>query len=358
MPEQAERVQGPNWTIPLFEAVSLAPLWIWLLTAMAWLGIYLVYAYVVVGDRLLQAEFWRVWGFGNVQTAALIGYVPATVIWAQRGALRTLQALRPTLLLSDDQFGEELRAVNSFSRKALVGYGVFGLANVLLIFLYGWLLLPPEVIPTVKSELVRSGFSVEESGYVLSRVVGWDVARWSVVGSLGFVAFFIGGRVDYQLSRIGEGSTRIDLVDLSPLRPLTERAFRVVGILIGATLLISTNLLVLPRDGYTIALVGVLTAASVVALFGPVRGVHKAIRREKRNELERVRAEIRAAKQAGSTAEKGHLADLIAYEGRIESVNTWLYDSRALLRLALVFGAGVSMIAGALVERAVNAVLG
>jgi hypothetical protein len=158
-----------------------------------------------------------------------------------------------------------------------------------------------------------------------------------------------------RFSRIGADWARVDLVDLGPLKPLTELglgcALRVVGVAVVA----SVGLLVIAEDVPVLVALALAPILAGAAALGPVRGVRRRILVRKDTELERVRSEIRSSSQPDSTATPGRLSDLIAFEGRLESIHPWLYDRSGLVRFGIIVGAGMSMIGGALVERLVDA---
>ena len=111
---------------------------------------------------------------------------------------------------------------------------------------------------------------------------------------------------------------------------------------------------------------GALARAVASASLGlPVRGVHRCLREQKKAELDRVRAAIRGDRSSlvdsriAGQADAISLADLIAYEARIESVREWPFDTSTPSRFGLFLLIPlVSWIGGALVERVVNAALG
>ncbi len=104
---------------------------------------------------------------------------------------------------------------------------------------------------------------------------------------------------------------------------------------------------------------------AVRRLLAPMMGVRRRLREAKRTELERVREVIRAESRSRPEREDhwqsidGHLADLIVYETRIESVSTWPVDTSGVVRFALyVFGGLGAWVGAALMERLLSAGLG
>jgi hypothetical protein len=112
-------------------------------------------------------------------------------------------------------------------------------------------------------------------------------------------------------------------------------------------------------------LVAVTLAVATAALFGPALTVHRRIRAAKEDELARVRGRIASARDAalasdGASAEAGAtvLPGLLAWEARVSAVREWPFDPSTWLRFgALVVLATGSWLGGAVVERALGAVL-
>ena len=107
-----------------------------------------------------------------------------------------------------------------------------------------------------------------------------------------------------------------------------------------------------------------ILAVAVATLLLPVVGVHRCILETKQTELERVRAGIRSERdtmlqpRGASGASDVRLSNLIAYETRIASVNTWPLDVSTLLRFSFYVALGVgSWLGGAMVERLLGVAL-
>lgn len=110
-----------------------------------------------------------------------------------------------------------------------------------------------------------------------------------------------------------------------------------------------------------VLLLGLGFGLALVALMLPTRRLHLRIRDAKRREIERVSAEVRAARDALQSGERdapGRLADLLAYWDHLEGVREWPFDNRTLSRFVLYLLIPVgSWLGGALVERFVGRVL-
>ena len=119
-----------------------------------------------------------------------------------------------------------------------------------------------------------------------------------------------------RFSRIGERLTRVDLLDLTPLRPFARRGLRSVLLWVVLSVLISLLFLAPwssePAGGF-LALVFVLAAALLLL---PAWGVHRRILAAKQAELARVREAMRVGRQgllaSAEATPPGRLADLVA----------------------------------------------
>jgi hypothetical protein len=344
---QVKRHPGLPWTIRLFESIPLAPIWIGLLIAGLWLSLFSIYAYFVGwidGTRLAGAPFWESFSFWiELLQAMMIGYaLTATAYW-MRGAVRDLHALRPVLRCSDTEFQEELRELTGFERRPLVIAILIGVVIGLAAALNpgGWLEeRPPPGDPLLTWVILKSVF------------------LFSLIAH--FVHISIG--LTNRLSRIGERSAQVDLLDVAPLVPFARNGLRGALLLMGWIVLTSLSLLAPWSGDVAIGGMCVVLGLAVAALLGPVVGVHRRIHEAKRVELERVRSAIRreSALRVETGGEwqpaDGNLSDLIVYKGFIESVNTWLFDLPALLKFSFIVLVGVgSWLGQAFVERLLGA---
>ena len=348
------RSTGGDGSIPLFESVPWAPLWIWLAISSTWLVLYLVYAHALLGSAILTTGFWLGWGLTNIQDALLIGYLPAATVWARRQGARTLRNLRPALVCSDPEFARLHEEVQRFERRPLVLGCLLAVAFGLGISLFTWhvVLTDAELASDLLARLGIEPGSGVVRGVAVSESIVFVVVAW-LVWIFGYAEVDLCRRV----SRIGADRTRVDLADLAPLRPFTELGLGCALRVIGVAVVASVGLLVIAED---VPVLGALAAAPILAslaLLGPVRGVRGRIEEHKRAGLARARAEIRSLCRSDADAPPGRLADWIAYEARLESIQPWLYDRSGLVRFGIIVGAGMSMIGGALVERLVDALL-
>jgi hypothetical protein len=271
----------------------------------------------------------------------MIGYAPVAAAIALRGALRDLDELRPTLDLPGPEFERRRAELVRFSRTPLVVMSLIGGALSLSVLLHpsGWV---GGVRPPVGDPLFI-----------------WALARNTLMFVLYAQTVYMDIEVARRLSRIGEQFARVDLLDLSPLRPLTRRGLRSVLLWVILTVLASILFLAPWSADPTAFFLVLLVAIAVAALLLPVWGAHRRIAAARRDELARVRAAIRAGREtllgppgAASAARTPPLADLLAYEARIASAPTWPFDVSTLVRFGLYVALGLgSWLGAALVER-------
>ena len=179
-----------------------------------------------------------------------------------------------------------------------------------------------------------------------SNATSGPLLPWALFRNAALAAVLLGGAwievaLSYRVGRFVERHAILDLLDRSRYAALGQRARR--NVLSWAFLSIFWTFLL------------VVVVATVVL---PARGLRTRLASEKRERLARIRDPIRTRGDAlleGRVDREAALADLIAYEQRLESAGTWAYDTSTLLRAGFysLIGAG-SWIGAALVERAVD----
>lgn len=166
------------------------------------------------------------------------------------------------------------------------------------------------------------------------------------------------------LSRLGRDHARVRLLGRAELRPFVRCGVRLgrnwfIGSAIAMLLLLDLRL-----TGVVIAVLLLTLGLGVASLILPCFGVHQRLRQAKRTELARLRAAIEARSEALFSAgpdpdDDSRLPALLAYESRVQQAGEWPFDTPTLLRFALLVLIPIaSWVAGALVERLVDAVLG
>jgi hypothetical protein len=165
-----------------------------------------------------------------------------------------------------------------------------------------------------------------------------------------------------SLRAIGR-SVRVSLLDKSALAPFVRAGLRtsiawLVGSSIATTLMLDVNV-----PWIVAAVVAITMALGIATLLLPSATVNARLEAEKRRELAWVRGEIerarRALEQDQAPADLARLPALLAWETRIERATTWPFDTPTLLRFSLLLLIPLgSWVGGALVERALGAVIG
>jgi hypothetical protein len=166
-----------------------------------------------------------------------------------------------------------------------------------------------------------------------------------------------------RLAGLGASALRIDLLDLRPLEPLARTGLRHTLTYAGQIFFLLIAFLggeIAPGLPFVL---GAGSAANVVlsaaALWLSLRGAHQAIVREKRAELARSTAQLRARAEAGVREAPGALADALAWRQHVEGVPDWPIDLPTLRRFALYLAIPLgSWLGGALVDLLVERVVG
>jgi hypothetical protein len=310
-----------------------------------WVGVTLaLLALWLVADALFgrfgagveaPGHYW--WRRGVV--AAITGWIVASSRWAWEGDRRDLDALRPLLRAAPADVERLRRDLASPDLRGMPACALAG-AAIGLAF-----------TPLLQADPLA-----------FLRACGWDYAF--LLGTANSVLLFAllgrelwgtlaATRVFARLeSMLGE----IDLLDPDLLEPFAQRglraaAFWIIGSAFGSLLFVSERF----APGL-LAILAATLAVGVAALVLPMRGAHRRIRAEKTAELARVRAAIRAAREklhdAVGAPRDARLAELLAWESRIERVREWPLDLPTLLRFGgLVLLAIGSWLGGAIAER-------
>ena len=339
------------WIERVYGVFPVAPAWVGAALAAALIAAFLASEYALGrheylasgGDVLLGLRDFRV----AVVLCLLVGYLPTACVYLLRGTRRSLLLLRPVMDPTGVEFSALAGEVGAYPRWRLLGACLLGA---------GWIAVVPLLVePGAEYAYQVRLWSPEVTWQrILGPVMGWWLGRFifSVIAE------------SSRLSRASRHLAPIDLLDLRPLAPFARQglanAFWTVG-------LFSIIALFVLEVGFVsvVAWGGTLPLAVVIAsLVLPVRGVHRRIREQKEAELDRVRAAIRGDRSSlvdsriAGQADAISLADLIAYEARIEKVREWPFDAPTMLRFALYLAIPLgSWFGGALVERLLGAAL-
>jgi len=181
--------------------------------------------------------------------------------------------------------------------------------------------------------------------------------------------FWIVGRGIYfqsqgvrQMSAAAREELPIDLLDLRPAQVMGRMALRssliwILGLTLASLLFIEPGFL----GTVSVLFMGGILAVGVATFLIPMRGIRDRLRAARRDELERLDAEIRVFRdreRTGQKSEPGRLADRLAYRQHIESLSEWPVDTATLTRfgLYLLIPLG-SWLGGALMERLLGRLL-
>ena len=199
----------------------------------------------------------------------------------------------------------------------------------------------------------------------------WDWRSWTYdlywhrITTVLFVAymacFFYVLVVDsLRLSRLTDKTGSIDLLDLTPLHPLTRQGLTNALLVIG---MVSVLSLFAVEARYWPVLVGFWLSFILLAWIGmmlPLRGIRKTIKAARQQELDWCEQRLRASRDALKSDNGGQssIAEVVAYKATIESIRNWPFDHLTLTRFALYLLIPLgSWLGGAFVERGLDLVL-
>jgi hypothetical protein len=341
-PTQAAR-PSPDWLIRPFEMSKLAPAWLGLCAAIAWLllvGIAYSTAYFIFdpsGTPFDPTRFTRT----HLLDAVLLGLLLAGHAHLSLGAVSDLRRLRPLLPESDADFERLTRDVPNLSTplRTLVTIGCFvgGVATA-------------TNDPTLTA--VYSQLSFLDPRYMIF------ILQNGLFGALGARMFAAEIHMTRAYARLGE-RVEIDLFDQSLLLVFARKGLRsvVVWVLISSAL---SMFWVLDSAGQANLVIAVwVLALMTAAMIAPTRGVHLRIAAVKAAELARVAEAIRSERAASlaprstdAPPEDARLGNLIQYQQFVKSIREWPFDLSIVARSVLLILLGAaSWLGGAVVER-------
>ncbi len=280
---------------------------------------------------------------------ALFAFALAAAAAARDEARQCLRRLRAELPDDEAAFERRVSQLGVVSRRGARRAGVCALGLVALV---------PLVVD--RSLPVRTESLLQSPEMIFHRLFGpllaWTVGRtahgiWSDAGRVSFVACDL---------------RSLDLLDLSSLAPLGRYGLRVSLLAIG--FLAIAAVLVTDQGLTEVVLLGLLPATLLFATAGllrPAFGARRRIRTEKARELRAVRAAIAGdtgalvASPLAARRDSCSLADLLAFEARVDDVAEWPFDAPTLLRFALGLLVPLgSWLGGAVAQLAIERAIG
>lgn len=340
---------SPDWLIRPFERSPLAPGWLGLGVALAWMGaVFAAHfgARALIGPAELPFELTRfIWTLAV--NAALLGVILAGQAHLYLGAQSDLRGLRPLLPDDEGEFQQLLVDVPNLSTATRWVLAILGVAGGVAV---------ATLDPTLRE--IHGHLSVADPRYLMF------LLQNVLFGAFGTRLFATEIHLTRAYARLGE-RVEIDLFDQSLLLIFARKGLRsvVVWVLVSTAF---SMFWVLDSAGQANILLpfGVLILVSV-ALIAPTSGVHRRIVASKNAELTRVTNAIReeraaslAPRRPDAAAEDARLSNLIHYSEFVKSIREWPIDLSIVARslLLLVLGAG-SWLGGAVVERLLGLVL-
>ncbi len=287
-------------------------------------------------------------GRNHLTMAVLLGFVLAATRWTKRVAVRALETLKPASTLSTEAFSAEIRHTSVLSSAArgasFAGAVVVGIA----------------IIPLSSGE---PGSYLRLSKWNAHHV--WAIANHILLFTIMFRSAFRSTAGWRALDRISRSLRHIDLLDREALAPIGRYGFPGAILWLAGGSLASLLAWGMENVWPLVAILCAILALATFSMLRPMQIVHGRLHEAKRGELKRVREKIANAKEASlsnhtiASDQAALLPGLLAYEVRIESVREWPFDTPTLLRFAaLALLAVGSWLGGAVVERALGAVIG
>jgi hypothetical protein len=340
---------SPDWLIRPFEVSNLAPAWLGLGVAIAWLliaGLAHTAAHILIDPAALPFSLARV-ASTFLLDAALLGLLLAGHAHLYLGAVSDLRRLRPILPGGDAEFerlASEVPNLAPSTRTLVTIFGIVGGAAV------------ATLDPNLRD--LHSHLSRADPRYLIF------ILQNVLFGALGTRLFAAEVHMTRAYARLGE-RVEIDLFDQSILLVFARKGLRsvVVWVLISSAL---SMFWVLDSAGQTNVTLAIgLLALVTVALVAPTRSVHLRIAAAKATELARVtetigseRVATLAPRCADGPPEDARLGNLIQYQEFVKSIREWPFDLSIVARSVLLIALGASSwLGGAVVERLLSLAL-
>jgi len=289
------------------------------------------------------------WLLGTpLATALNTAYGLAIVNYLVRRHQRLLQRMRGSIALDDAHYK----------------YEWYGLAHFRPILIIGAALLSPIALVAVNwnSEALRAIFS----GHAFPPAYLWALALamfdWILIMQISVI--IVSNALRFY--RLGLHHTRIDLLDTTVLAPYALAGVAVLVLFAGSYTIIPIAAVDSMR--FLGAALRSLVFSLPIALAGillPVLGIHRTIVATKAAEIAKVTRAIhgdRAALAETRLADESAtvpVSNLVLYRQTVTAISDWPLDSVAAVRMAVIIVVPVlAWVAGALVDRMINRVLG
>lgn len=337
------------WSLRLVDRLPVSAFWGGVTIALGCYAVFLVYtaAFGAGPGQHAGVAFRRGWIAETIQSGFL-GFAVAVVAASVRGARREFEALRPAL-------DAELRRAPGLPRELLryprLPLAALGLASGL-----------SSLATVLSPELWAEG-----------RFPGWRHPTVLWIFGRSFLTWWIvlrGMALELILSRrfsaLAQRVKDVDLFERDVFAPFVRRALR--NVLLWMLLAAWISLTFIGADWALPALMALgittLGAFALAAFLTPLLGPHRRLRALRREELARVRAALREAREHALAAppaasQGGRLADLLAWEARVSAVSAWPIEASTLVRFGLYLALGLgSWIGAGLVQHWIERALG
>lgn len=326
------------WSQTWIERLAIAPAWCGLGLALAHVLTSVLFYAAIDATGSTPVRWWMTWDtmLSTLVYALLIGYGAAGMAYARRGHAAAFDDLRPILRASEVELDAARRELQRFDKAWLRTVGI--IAAVIATFV----------------TLFTTG---------LTEDLGWRNPRLIWIVWQNALAFWLTSRavahdfgVSRRISRLTEQRAQIDLLDQSHLAPLARRGLQ-GGLLIVVGVSIFSLVWGLGHVSPAVPLMQVLTIGMVgMAFLLPSVGVHRRLRRAKREELARLGGELRTVREGSDDPTR--LAALLTLRQHTQAAREWPFDLGTLGRFSLYAAIGVgSWLGGALVERLLDLVI-
>lgn len=338
-----------SWIAPvrrLADGSTLGPAWVGLCIALGYLLLRVLFDVVylmTIGFPAGESPLWeRDQWWTDAINGAQIGYLPAALAIVRRGAARDLIELRSRFGCSDSEFA-------SLVREGSGPGGPIALGLSLIAIMLG--ALGTFVDPTFSGG-ARASLTSPDFVWAVGRMMllSWLLARFAIDDVSKTFAFM----------RMGRHEVDVDLLDVRCLAPLARRGQRSALAWVLFSTIVSLFWLGDSASDANLPLLVAVMSLATFAFAGPLIALHGNITDTKRSVLDRLRGEIRDARNASDTAtDSPRLGNVIAYFQLVESAREWPIDAASLLKFFgyLLLGLG-SWLGGAVVERVLDNTLG